>query len=104
MGFLPLYLYECISGAGSGGGGGATYAWITQTFPQVANFSSGITLTLSQLPADADAVELDYNGRMLRQGVEYSIASNIITILFADPDVTTYDNTPYFQARYPYTV
>ncbi|MGL5131694.1 MAG: hypothetical protein ACRC78_04140 [Planktothrix sp.] len=85
------------------GGSGTAYAWITQTFTQTSAFLSGLTLTLSQAPADVDAVMLDYNGRIL-SATEYSISGTTVTILFADPDVAFYDSPPYFQTKYPYIV
>jgi hypothetical protein len=100
MAYLKFYNTPTSSG---GGGGGATYAWVTQQFTQAANFSAGLILTLTQTPADPDAIILDYNGRVL-SGSEYTVSGSSITVNFADMDVLSYDSPPYFQAKYPFTL
>ena len=72
------------------------------TFNQATNFTAGsVTLTLTESPIFGVS-GVDYNGRILRSGTEWSYSTGIVTILFADPYVTSFDEVPYFQVTYNY--
>jgi hypothetical protein len=72
------------------------------TFSQATNFISGaVTLTLTETPLFGVGA-VDYNGRILKYGADYTYSSGVVTITFADPDVTSYDTVPYFQVSYQY--
>ena len=90
------------SGSGGGGSGITINGWQNQVFTQATNFiSGGVTLALAQTPVLTSAVVIDYNGQVLLSNA-WSLSGSTITILFADPDVTTYDQPPTFQVNYPY--
>lgn len=88
----------------SAGGGGLTITgWENQEFVQATNFiSGGVILALSQTPIDENGIDLDYNGQTKYITSNWSLTGNQITILFADPYVTDYDEPPVFHVRYPY--
>lgn len=94
-------LIQTYNISGGGGGGGAIGGWRNQVITQTTNFTSGLTLTLTDTPVYPAALTVDYNGQRLNQGTEYSVSGNTVTILFADPDVTSYDFPPTFQCNYP---
>lgn len=90
-------------GTGGGGGGLTITGFANDQHEQTTNFiSGGVVINLSQTPLVVDAIEVDYNGQRLLQGLSWSYAVNSITILFADPYVTDYDVPPVFQITYPY--
>lgn len=99
-GITPVQVYESMTGGG--GGGGSVAVWAFESYEQTAAFSAGLTLSLAHAPADPNTVAVDYNGRTLRKGVDFSLSGATVTILFSDPDVTFYDSTPYFQIQYAY--
>jgi hypothetical protein len=89
----------------SGGGGVSVVGWKTETLVQASSFVSGsVEIALTEVPFDAEAVQVDYNGQVLRALSEwsYSGAGNKVIIEFSDPYVETYDNAPIFQVQYPY--
>ena len=89
-------------GSGGGGGGLTITGFITEPFEQTTDFlSGGVILSLSQTPLTVGGIEVDYNGQKIL-GTAWSYAAGSITILFADPYVTTYDTPPFFQVSYPY--
>lgn len=78
------------------------YTGTTQhdVFAQTTNFTSGtVVLTLTQTPLFGINF-VDYNGRILRNTQQYTYSAGAVTILFDDPDVTSYDTVPYFQVSY----
>ena len=90
---------------GGGGGGLTIEGFQTDQFEQTTNFTSGsVTLALTQTPVDPGGIDLDYNGQTYYQNISWSYDSgtNEITILFADPYVTEYPESNYFQVIYPY--
>lgn len=90
-------------GNGGGGGGITITGWESEQFTQVSNFiSGGVVLTLAQTPVVPASIDLDYNGQTKYLATSFSVTGNQITILFADPYVTDYDEPPIFHVRYPY--
>lgn len=86
----------------TGGGGGGSVNWHIDRFTQTTPFlSGGVQITLTHIPTSAQAISLTYNGIVLQNGIDYSLAGGIITILFGDP-TTDYDNPVVFQAQYTY--
>jgi hypothetical protein len=74
-----------------------------QTLTQSTNFTAGsVTITLSQTPKAAKAVSVDYNGQRLRYNSAFTVSGTTVTIVFADPYVTSYDAEPVFQLYYEY--
>lgn len=90
-------------GVGGGGGGGIVITgWKTDKFSQAANFISGLVLNLTQTPISPASIDFDYNGKTYFLGDHFTLAGNQVTVLFEDPYVTDYDETPVFHIRYPY--
>lgn len=89
---------------GTGGGGGLIITgFAVDQHTQNTNFiSGGVVITLSQTPLTQDGIIVDYNGQRLLSLISWSYAAGAVTILFADPYVTTYDTPPIFQITYPY--
>jgi hypothetical protein len=74
-----------------------------QALTQATNFTaSSVTISLSQTPKAPKAVTVDYNGQRLVYNSGFSVSGTTVTILFADPYVTTYDANPVFQVVYQY--
>lgn len=96
-----LQTHRGTTGGGGGGGGLELTGWENQVFVQATAFSSGITFSLAQTPLVPNALTVDYNGQRLNEDA-FSLAGNVVTILFADPDVLSYDQPPTFQFNYPY--
>ena len=88
----------------AGGSGGLTITgFAVDQHTQSANFiSGGVVIPLSQTPLTEDGIIVDYNGQRLLSVVSWSYAAGNVTILFADPYVTSYDTPPIFQITYPY--
>ena len=87
----------------TGGGGIAIAGFETDIFTHNAPFTAGsLSFNLSQTPVDTEAVVGDYNGQVLRNGTDYTIAGNVVTIQFADPYLP-YENPVVFQFTYPYS-
>ena len=87
----------------SGGGGGNITGWQNDQFDQDENFAADtLALALTQTPFDEDAIIVSYNGQVKRKDVDWEYAAPNVNILFADPYVTDYSKTPYFEVIYPY--
>ncbi len=73
-------------------------------YDQEENFAADtLVLELTETPFDADSIVVSYNGQVKRKDVDWEyLAPNFINILFADPYVTDYSETPYFEIVYPY--
>lgn len=90
-------------GSGGGGGGLTITGWANDKFVQTSNFTAGsVVLALSQTPVAPESIALDYNGQTYYLGDDFTLSGTSVTILFADPYVTDYDDPPIFHVRYPY--
>lgn len=90
---------------GGGGGGLTINGWYPDEYTQTTNFVSGeVVIPLTEIPVDYRAIDISYNGQQILDysSWSYDSGTNSVTILFADPYVTTYDKPPVFQLTYPY--
>ena len=99
-----MALIQAYNPSSGGGGGGNIAGWLVVQYEQNYNFDSGdVQIILPNTPFSDQSVRVDYNGQVLQYGEDFTIATDVITILFADPYVTSYDNPPVFQVYYPYS-
>lgn len=92
-----------VSRQQTGGGGDITGAQNDQ-YNIEENFEADtLSLPLTETPWDEDNIIVTYNGQVKRKGVDWEYtAPTTIDILFADPYVTDYESTPYFEVIYLY--
>lgn len=89
----------------TGGGIVTIRGWANDQFNQETNFlPNTVNLLLSEIPVDANAITIDWNGQRLQKDVawSYDAGTNSVDILFGDPYVTDYPTIPYFQIVYAY--
>lgn len=104
VGMTPIFLYETIVG-GSGGGGGATVLSNRFNHTITTAFASGsqvITLPVVGSGVQNNSIIVNYQNTPLTAGVDYSIGTNTITLLFAD-NPANYGGTLNLQIQYIYT-
>lgn len=92
-----------VSRQQTGGGSDITGAQNDQ-YNIEENFEADtLSLPLTETPWNEDNIIVSYNGQVKRKGVDWEYtAPNTIDILFADPYVTDYESTPYFEVIYLY--
>lgn len=96
-GITPVLVFESLLPSGD------ALPWYTERTQVFANFTSGsLTIVLAHTPVSPEGLFVYYNGQERFLNVHYSLSGNEVTILFDDPYVTDYDESPEFHFKYQY--
>lgn len=97
-GITPVLVFESLLPSE-----GSVLPWYSEKDQIFDNFTAGsLIIILDHTPISADGLFVYYNGQERFINDHWSLNGNEVTILFDDPYVTDYDESPEFHFKYQY--